>query len=414
MSTQKSLPCRRLLTIWGGLLALLVPGLVNGQETLPGHVSLRELELEPRAQGLRDTCSLFAITAIAELECNRHAPHHRLSEEFLIWAGNEASGLKGDQAMFYKAVHGLNTFGICAEEWMPYADKSDPERRPTPRALADAKERSGRWKVHWIRRWDVKDTLTQKELLAIKQALANGHPVACGFRWPKKMKGHEILAVPPPANVFDGHSVALVGYDDDPQKNGGGVFRFRNSNGPLWGDNGHGTICYAYVLAYLNDALWLKYEPPFSEVPAQRFEAESIRVLASKKCATSVQKMDDWGPRMWSRAPSCFARQTRGDSSSWSSWSPNPAPIVSASWPRRRRTSAEFTWPSTEARWLLSSISTAAKCRLRVPWNWARTSSLPGRTGYVSRPAGKTPLRQTFSSASTLSISSPSGDNVAR
>ena len=101
--------------------------------------------------------------------------------------------------------------------------------------------------------------------------------MACGFRWPSKMKGHEILEVPPPDKVFDGHSVALVGYDDDAGEPGGGVFRFRNSDGPGWGDHGHGTMSYAYAHAYMNDSLWLHYEPPHAEVPTYRFEAENIR-----------------------------------------------------------------------------------------------------------------------------------------
>ena len=312
MPSLSSLSWRKRLALLGGLVALLVPGIIHGQETLPHHVSLRERELPPRAQGNRDTCSLFAITAIAEMECNRHGPRQRLSEEFLIWAGNEASGLKGDQAMFYKAVHGLNTYGICAEEWLPYADKSDPERRPSGKALADAKERQPAPEGRMDQTLGRNASTPPQGTAGHQAALAKGHPVAGGFRWPKEMKGHEILDVPPPAKVFDGHSVALVGYDDDPTKKGGGVFWFRNSDGPRWGDDGHGIICYAYVLAYLNDALWLQYEPPHSEVPTQRFEAETMRVLASEKCATSVQKMKDWGPRMWSKGAQLFCAAHKG------------------------------------------------------------------------------------------------------
>src|SRR5579872_4777606 len=56
--------------------------------------------LTARVQGDRDTCSLFAITGAAEFECTRKESdqHPRLSEEFLIWAANEATGQTGDQA----------------------------------------------------------------------------------------------------------------------------------------------------------------------------------------------------------------------------------------------------------------------------------------------------------------------------
>ena len=192
-------PWRTSRAFLGGILVLLVLGSAHAQEALPRKVNLipefQKYGLACVAQGERDTCSLFAITALAEYAHARKEVlfPKRLSEEFLIWAGNEASGLKGDQAMFYKAVHGLNAYGICAEEWMPYAAKSDPNRKPAKEALADAKKRSERWKVAWIRRWNVENALTDAEFLKIKQALAAGNPVACGFRWPKTMKGHEIL-----------------------------------------------------------------------------------------------------------------------------------------------------------------------------------------------------------------------------
>ena len=96
---------------------------------------------------------------------------------------------------------------------------------------------------------------------AIKKAFAHGHPVACGLRWPKDLKGYELIQVPPPNAVFDGHSIALVGYVDDAQDNGG-VFLFRNSWGPKWGKNGYGSMSYAYTRAYANDVVWLELGPP--------------------------------------------------------------------------------------------------------------------------------------------------------
>jgi hypothetical protein len=308
---------RKHRVVLGGMLLLFVLLPVQARDDLPSKASLiaefQKLGLTPRAQGERDTCSLFAITALAEYACARQAPQarQRLSEEFLIWAGNAASGLKGDQATFFKAVNGLNAYGICAEETMPYAGAGDPLRRPSKQALVEARARSERWQVDWIRRWNVERPLTDAELVRIKQTLADGVPVACGFRWPKTMKGHEILSVPPRAQVFDGHSVVLVGYEDDPRKNGGGTFWFRNSDGPRWGDGGYGTMCYAYARAYANDALALRYEPPHSEKPTERFEAESMNVLARRNCPTNPQKMNEWGGRMWSKGEQlmCTARE---------------------------------------------------------------------------------------------------------
>jgi hypothetical protein len=282
---------------------------------LPRSVDLTgdfaRLGLTPLDQGSRDVCSLFAITALAEFESAKTpgAPHRRLSEEFLIWAADRATGLTSDQAMFYKAVAGLNTLGICTADRMPYADQPDPNRKPSAAALGEARRLEQRWRVNWIKRWSVDSPLTDGQLAEIKQALANRHPVACGLRWPKSLAGYKLLAVPPTDQVFDGHSIALVGYADG--KNGDGVFRFRNSSGPNWGQKGYGEMSYAYIRAYANDALWLQCSAPDSETPTYRFEAESLPVLGTQRCRVNPQAMNDFGARMWSGGEQLFCGAER-------------------------------------------------------------------------------------------------------
>ncbi len=213
--------------------------------------------------------------------------------------------------MFYEAVYGLNTLGICRQTLMP----EEEEQRhgvhpPSPAALADAKKESHRWQVHWIRRWDVARPMEEAQLSAIDSALAHGHPVACGLRWPKTLKGSEVIQVPPPHAVEDGHSIALVGYLHEPKQ--GAVFIFRNSWGPRWGKNGYGIISRAYVRAYANDALWLELGPPHSEVPLERFEAASAPVLASGRCHWSVQDMAPFEGAMWSKGKQLFCQAKEG------------------------------------------------------------------------------------------------------
>jgi hypothetical protein len=287
-------------------------------ESLPRSVDLtpefEKFGLVPLNQGDRGDCSLFAVTGVTEFECAKHpnAPHHRLSEEFLIWAADKATGQSGDQAMFYKAVLGLNDYGICAAELMPYKNKPDAHRHPTPPAIADARKLRERWRVDWIKRWSVGRPLTERELLEIKQSLANGHPVACGMRWPKNLTGSQILAVLPANQVFDGHSIALVGYEDDRSQPGGGVFRFRNSFGDKWGEHGYGTMSYGYVRAYANDAMRLRLGPPGSEIPTARYEAESLPVLAAGGCQPAPQNMHDFGPKMWSHGEQLTCNAKKG------------------------------------------------------------------------------------------------------
>ena len=303
-----------------GFVGLLVmAGIAEAQApSVPARADLvpefEKLGLAPGVQGGRDTCSLFAITALAEFEYARNTPppHVRFSEEFLIWAANAATGRTGDQAMFYEAVHGLNALGICSDALMPYEKTGDAARKPSAAALADAKDRRARWQVRWIRRWNVKCPLSDAELLAIKAALAAGHPVACGLRWPVSVSGHELVKVPPPEKVYDGHSVVLAGYEDDPKAGGGGAFVFRNWNGPNWGDKGYGVMSYAYVRAYANDAVWLRLGPPDSEVPVERFEAESMAVPDKGRCEAAPQDMGNSGGSMWSQGRQLLCRAQEG------------------------------------------------------------------------------------------------------
>ena len=113
-------------------------------------------------------------------------------------------------------------------------------------------------RLRWIKKWDVNTGLSEAELDAIKQTLATGWPVCGGFRWPKQDQWkNEVLQMCPPAEVFDGHSVLLVGYRDDAAQPGGGVFIFRNTNR----GGADGNMPYAYAQAYMNDAVWIESKP---------------------------------------------------------------------------------------------------------------------------------------------------------
>jgi hypothetical protein len=306
------------------ILLLGVAGVGRAQRApgsaLPARVDLEpefsKLGLTPLAQGQRDVCSLFAITALAEFESGRQTSKSsgRLSEEFLIWAANKAKSRSGDQAMFYEAVHGLESLGICRARLMPYSTAVGARHEPSPKAVENARELAGHWRVHWLRRWNVARPLNVSELRGIKEALASGHPVACGLRWPKTLKGDVLREVPPPRGVFDGHSIVLVGYADDPKQNGGGMFVFRNSSGPEWGEKGYGRISYAYVHAYANDALWLQYVPRRPAAPVERFEAESMAVISRHRCNVSAQDMAEWGRPMWSGGRQLFCQAQPGGS----------------------------------------------------------------------------------------------------
>jgi hypothetical protein len=299
-------------------IAAICAPFATATEALPAKVDLtadlQRLDLQVHAQGGRDVCSLFAVTAVASFENARHGTGTKpyLSEEFLIWAARKAVGKDRDQAMFYEAVHGLNSLGICSEDLMPYVANGERRRQPSAEALADARQRAERWQVHWIRRWNVSRPMSDEQFESVKRALAKGHPVACGLRWPNKLTGPSILSENPPGGVSDGHSIAFVGYTDDTAAPGGGTFRFRNSFGPNWGDHGYGLMSYAYVRKYANDALWLVLGPSGSERPVERFEAAALAIVQHQNCDVQPQSMADYEPKLWTHGRQLFCAAKKG------------------------------------------------------------------------------------------------------
>ena len=53
----------------------------------------------------------------------------------------------------------------------------------------------------------------------------------------------------PAKDVFDGHSIALVGYSDEAK-----LWVFSNWAGAQWSDHSFGYMSDAYLRPYLNDA----------------------------------------------------------------------------------------------------------------------------------------------------------------
>ncbi len=233
-----------------------------GSDDMPGRVDLRpafkKWGLSERQQGGRGTCSVFAVVGAMEyaVACQQDKGL-RLSVEYLNWASNEVVGKKQDGGFFSDLWKGYEAYGICGEQAMEYQKKFDPELVPDEAAKEQARQLSeeNELRIHWIKQWDPKTGLTDEELAEVKKVLSRGRPVCGGCRWPKKVKWKEkVLNMPGPDGVFDGHSILLVGYEDDPDMPGGGVFMIRNSN-----TKGSGyKMSYAYAAAYMNDGIWIE------------------------------------------------------------------------------------------------------------------------------------------------------------
>jgi len=253
--------------------------------------------LGPRVQGKRNTCSVFAVVGALEYAvASKEDRGTRLSVEFLNWASNQALHDAHDGSFFSDLWQGFTIYGVCPEPDMPYQDKFDPERAPSE----DAKDHARRLhevdlRLHWIKPWNPNTGLADKQFLAIKDVLRGQWPVCGGCRWPKQVRWKDdVLEIAPPEGVYDGHSVLLVGYKDDPAQAGGGVFLFRNSN-----NNGRdGYMTYEYARAYMNDAVWIDYEKVDRLQPTTALPADVLGPLGfspkGRNRRVSSNQQPDW------------------------------------------------------------------------------------------------------------------------
>ncbi|MCC6445699.1 MAG: hypothetical protein IT210_19870 [Armatimonadetes bacterium] len=227
---------------------------------LPASVDLRRAfrrwGLNQRQQGARGTCSVFAVVGGLEYAVARkRRKGQALSVEFLNWAGHRAVGRSVDGGFFSELWKGFEIYGICPEDSLPYRPAFDPALEPSGEAQGQARQLMAlglRWR--WIKAWNPETGLSDAEWQALKEMLARRRPVCGGFRWPKQPRWEKnVLQMCGPDEVFDGHSVLLVGYRDDPKQPGGGVVYIRDSGGH-WPE---GLLPYAYVRQYINDAGWI-------------------------------------------------------------------------------------------------------------------------------------------------------------
>jgi hypothetical protein len=221
---------------------------------------LQKWGLDARVQGGRGTCSVFAMNAVIEYAVATKRQHGaRLSTEFLNWAANEASGQPVDGGCFSELWQGFAAYGVCPESDMPYREAFDPACRPSNEAIAHAAEvRALGLRIHWIKGWDSSRGVNDQELAEIKRTLQRRWPVCGGFLWPKDegpLWKDGVLQTCPRSDVMDGHSILLVGFRDDKNQPGGGVFLIRNSSGA----SRDSMLSYEYVRTYMNDAAWIDF-----------------------------------------------------------------------------------------------------------------------------------------------------------
>ena len=231
----------RVISVWLLLSAcLLMPTDSSGDDdrALPEKVDLcpqfAKWKLPPRAQGTRNTCSVFVTVGAFEFALSkRHERGMPLSVEYSNWAANRVvrNSTEDRGQFFHHLLKGYERQGLCREELMPYEEKFQ-NTPPTDAAKQDAEAtRKLGFKIHWIRPWSKESGLTDKQFDEIRQTLAKGWPVCAG----------------------SDHSRLLVGYVDDAKQPGGGKFLTRDS-----GLGDYGEVTYDWARRHVYDLFWIE------------------------------------------------------------------------------------------------------------------------------------------------------------
>jgi hypothetical protein len=222
--------------------------------------SIAALDLPIRNQGSRGTCSVHAMTFLLEYVYTKHknVPYRNLSEEYLNTAANLAANNKGDGDFFGNIAAGYTKYGVVTERALPYKSAYDPYL-VLPSTLLASGQQVTRLTPVWIKTWDPSNGASAAAHEATLDLLRAGYPVAVGMWWPVKsafaldtIGGIPVMRDVGKAKLFDGHSVALVGFQKDVSFPGGGYFILRNSWGSGW-DAGYGYVSFDYIRKYAND-----------------------------------------------------------------------------------------------------------------------------------------------------------------
>src|SRR5271165_1520598 len=163
---------------------------------------IRKRGLRVRNQGNRGTCTVFATTFLIEYQkagTPGTKPGLALSEEYLNWAGNKATGENADGGFFTKFMPGYETWAISTAKEMPYRASYNTAHPDTPgtKAIAAAKAMfPTRYQFTVLKVWNNQNGMTAAELQNAIATLRSGRPVATGIWWLSNFATVRVHGVP--------------------------------------------------------------------------------------------------------------------------------------------------------------------------------------------------------------------------
>lgn len=292
------------------------PSAPKASSTKPSEVAidLRSLMTPVKAQGERDACTFFALTAHLEATLKRELGRDvDLSEELVIHAtkaaGKDAdretanmtdvgatllqSGLLLEQDWAYQPAWFTRGFPECGFD---FADRKAPSKcyahNPPPAAVLSrtlATRLAGGVFIPGMRGATeaVRDTAFEALFshLAAKSSVIFSFPhPKDNTGWPKSGDLYWDDALDAKYGDGDNHFALLSGYDPATR-----LFTFKNSWGTGWGHEGYGTIAYDVLRKYGQPLYVFRLKVvPFDPPAPKRPEATSLSATAKRVSAKGV------------------------------------------------------------------------------------------------------------------------------
>ena len=195
--------------------------------------------------------------------------HHVFSPAFSqAYLGNRSKGVTFPEALDVLLNHG-------AVPWseMPYSASNTGASVPTRLGQI-----AGQFRISGYR------LLSSRSPESIKRQIAAGNPVMVGMLlYENLLDLKDGIYAGPSGKFMGGHSVVIVGYDDD---RGGGAFKVMNSWGNAWGMDGFGWISYDAMASLIRAALIIENSDLPEGQPALALPAPG-RLVASRGDASS-------------------------------------------------------------------------------------------------------------------------------
>jgi len=216
-------------------------------------------EMSPvKNQGSLGSCVGFAVVAMKEWQeqqehleellegkkYKRAAKHYDLSEQWLYYKCKEIDYWPNEEGTSIRfAMQVLNKVGVPCEKAWPYNESYVGKPK--------------RW-ANLVSKWALGgEYLRLDSPENIINSLRSNGPVCVGVACFIEIfytTNNGIVAYPnDPNNMYGGHAICLVGWNPETR-----MFKFKNSWGISWGQNGYGYLPYDYIKDFCWDAWEIK------------------------------------------------------------------------------------------------------------------------------------------------------------